>query len=65
MAGTTVYWQRLKEIVADAIDAPADQRDALVVAACGTDAGLVEEARALIAAAREAIARAGGAGFGQ
>ena len=43
-------WPRLKEIVADALDAPADQRAALLDRACAGDTALLDEARSLIAA---------------
>jgi eukaryotic-like serine/threonine-protein kinase len=50
MAVTPTNWNRLKEIVADAIDAPAEERDALIAAACDHDEELSAEAHKLIAA---------------
>ena len=48
MAVTPTNWNRLKEIVADAIDAPAEERDALIAAACDHDEELSAEAHKLV-----------------
>jgi tetratricopeptide (TPR) repeat protein len=44
-------WQRIKALLADALEQPADQRQAHVDAAAGADAALRDEVLALLAAA--------------
>ena len=48
MKATAVDWDRLKEIVADALDRPAGERTLFLREACGGDATLFEEAAALV-----------------
>ena len=47
-------WQKLKTIVADALDAPPERRPVMLEVACAGDAELMREASELIAAAGEA-----------
>lgn len=42
-------WERLKHVVADAMDQPAPARAAYVASACGPDAALRAEAEGLLA----------------
>lgn len=42
-------WERIKRIVADALEAAPDQQGALIVAACRGDARMLAAARALLA----------------
>ncbi len=46
----TANWERIKEILADAMDRDRDQRDAFVQEACGEDPSILEEVRSLLAA---------------
>ncbi len=47
-------WDRVKDLVADALELEPSQREAFVAAACSDDPALAAEARAMLAAARDA-----------
>jgi serine/threonine-protein kinase len=43
MSERTPRWQRINEILEQVLEQPADQREALVRSACGSDSGLADE----------------------
>lgn len=47
-------WSRIKAIVSDALECPAAQREAFILAACGGEAELLAEVRSLLTAAQTA-----------
>lgn len=48
-------WDRLKQIVADALDLPPEQRAAYLTQACGTDSSLRAEAEQLLSPAHDTV----------
>ncbi|HVH32871.1 MAG TPA: hypothetical protein VM847_02025, partial [Tahibacter sp.] len=46
---TPERWQQLQAVLAMVLEHPADQQPAALVAACGDDTDLLDEARALLA----------------
>ncbi len=46
---STERWQRLKDVVADALELPEEEREAFLEEACGDDTELREEAKDLVA----------------
>jgi hypothetical protein len=54
MSARDAQWPRIKEIVAGALDLPADDRAAYVVSSCGADPALRREVESLLAAHQRA-----------
>jgi tetratricopeptide (TPR) repeat protein/tRNA A-37 threonylcarbamoyl transferase component Bud32 len=48
---TPPTWQRIKTLVADALERPAEEREAFVTAACGPDEALAREVLSIVRAA--------------
>lgn len=53
-------WQQIEEIFQTAVELPAPKRDAYLLNACGSDTGLMNEVRALLAADEEPHSILGG-----